>query len=238
MLVTIEGFSHRSSSGNRGNRGSRGKRDSRGNRGSITVEASIIVPLVILAIAAAIYIGLLLYQRALVQSAAEAAAEAGAVAWVSGTFELGTGKPMDGSFEDFALYRRLFDGDKLSRLDGIEQFALAAAERHELVRAVNSSADAVVKDYAVYRKIEVTIHKEYNLPLGKFLKLFGGSDTIDMTVKAVAAMDEPVELIRTTDFIIDIEKKLENRFPELKDMGDKTRNAMNEIKVKLEQFME
>ncbi len=209
-----------------------------GNTGSITVEASIIVPLVILAIAAAIYIGLLLYQRALVQSAAESAAEAGAIAWVSGTFELGTGKPMDGSFDEFALYRRIFDSDKKTRLESIEQYALDVAERHELVRAVSSSADAVVKDYVVYRKIEVTIHKEYKLPLGKFLKLFGGSDTIDMTVKAVSAMDEPADLIRNTDFIVDIEKKLENKFPELKDIGDKTRNAMNEIKEKLEQFIQ
>lgn len=229
MRATVEGCAY---SGNNGNSVRAGK------RGSITVEASIIVPVVILAIAAAIYIGLLLYQRSLVQSAAESAAEAGAMAWVSGTFELGTGKPMDGSFDDFALYRRIFDSDKKSRLESIEQYALDAAERHELVRAVNSSADAVVKDYVVCRKIEVTMQKEYKLPLGKFLKVFGGNDTIHMTVKAVSAMDEPTDLIRNTDFIIDIEKKLENRFPELKDMGDKTRNAMNELKEKLEQFIQ
>ncbi len=208
------------------------------NRGSITVEASIIVPLVILSIAAAIYIGLLLYQRALVQSAAEQAAEAGAMAWINGTVELRTGKPEEDSFEEFELYRRLFDSEKQSRLESIKQYALAAAGRHELVKAVNTSAEAVIKDYVVCRKIEVTIRKEYSLPFGRFLKLFGGSDTIEMTVKAVSAIDEPVELIRTTDFIIDIEKKLENQFPELKDIGDKTRNALNEIKGRLEEFME
>lgn len=210
----------------------------KGKRGSITVEASIIVSLVILAIAAAIYIGLLLYQRALVQSAAEQAAEAGAMAWVTGTLELRTGKPIEGSFEEFELYRRIFDSEKQSRLESIEQYALAAAGRHELVEAVNSNAEAVIKDYVVSRKIEVTICKEYRLPFGRFLRLFGGSDTIEMTVKAVSAMDEPAELIRTTDFIIDIERKLENQFPELKDMGDKTRNALNEIKGKLEEFIE
>lgn len=208
------------------------------DRGSITVEASIIVPLVILAIAAAIYIGLLLYQRALVQSAAEQAAEAGALAWATGTLELRSGKPMEGSFEKFELYRRLFDSEKQSRLECVEQYALAAAERHELVKAVNTSVDAVIKDYAVCRKLEVTISKEYSLPFGRFLKLFGGSDTIEMTVKAVSAIDEPAELIRTTDFIIDIEKKLEKQFPELKDIGDKTRNALNEIKGRLAEFME
>lgn len=209
-----------------------------GTRGSITVEASIIVPLVILAIAAAIYIGLLLYQRALVQSAAEQAAEAGAIAWSTGTFELRTGKPMEDSFEKFALYRRLFDSEKESRLESIEQYALSAAGHHEIVRAVNTDVQAVIKDYVVCRKIEVTIRKEYNLPFGKFLKLFGGSNVFEITVKVVSALDEPAELIRTTDFIIDIEKKLEKQFPELNDIGDKTRNVLNEIKDKLDEFME
>ncbi len=238
MQVTVEDRSHTGNRGNTGNIGNRGNTGNIGDKGSISVEASIIVPLVILAVAAAIYVGLLLYQRALVQSAAEKAVEAGAAAWVCGTSELGTGKPMEGSFEEFALYRRLFDSEKQSRLESIEQYALAAAGRHELVKAVNTNVEAVIKDYVVCRKIEVTIRKEYSLPFGRFLKLFGGSDKIEMTVKAVSAMDEPVELIRTTDFIIDIEKKLENQFPELKDIGDKTRNALNEIKGRLEEFME
>jgi len=241
MQAAVEGFSQTRKRGNTGNIRIIGNiEDIRGigDRGSITVEASIIVPLVILAVAASIYIGLLLYQRGLLQAAAEQAAEAGAMAWVTGTFELRTGKPMEGSFEKFALYRRLFDSEKQSRLESIEQYALAAAGRHELVKAVNTNVEAVIKDYVVCRKMEVTIRKEYSLPFGRFLKLFGGSDTVEMAVKAVSAIDEPTELIRTTDFIIDIEKKLEKQFPGLKDIGDKTRNAMNDIKGKLKEFME
>lgn len=212
-------------------------RSQRGRRGSITVEASIIVPLIILSVTAAIYTGLLLYQQALLQSAVEEAAESGAMAWASGTFELKTGKPDKNSFEDFKLYRRLYDSEKEVRLECIEQYALSKAARNELVRAVNSSAQAVVNDYVVCRELEVTVMKEYRLPLGRFLKLFGGSDSIQMEVKANSVIDEPAEHIRTTDFIIDIERKLENKFPELKEFGDKTREALNKIKEQLEQFM-
>lgn len=210
----------------------------KGEKGSITVEASIIVPLVILSIVAAIYLGLLLYQRALVQSAAEAAAEAGATAWSSGTCNVVSVKPDKESFEDFKLYRRLFDSDKESRLKNIEEYALNMAQRHELIQPVESIAEAVVKDYAVYRKLEVEICKSYTLPMGKLMRIFGGSDTIEIEVRATSTIDEPVELIRTTDFIIDIEKKLENQFPQIKDFGEKSRSAMNEIKGRLEQFMD
>jgi len=207
-------------------------------KGSITVEACIIVPLVILSIVAAVYMGLLLYQRALVQSAAEDAAEAGASAWSYGTCNVVLVKPDKESFEEFKLYRRLFDSDKETRLKNIEEYALSMAQRHELIKPLESSAQAVMKDYAVYRKLEVKICKSYNLPFGKFMKIFGGSDTIEIELKAVCAIDEPVELIRTTDFIIDIEKKLENQFPQIKNLGEKSRTAINEIKGRLEQFMD
>lgn len=212
--------------------------EGRHNKGSITVEASIIVPIIILSISAVIYMGLLLYQRALVQSAAEIAAEAGAAAWASGVNEIGMGKPRPDSFEKNKLYRRLFDGDREARLECIKSYALSMASRNELLHPTESAIEAVIKDYAVCRKLEVKIVKYYSMPLGKFLRLFGGSGIIEMHVKATSSIDEPAELIRTTDFILDIEKKLENNNPEIKNLGEKTRNAMNEIKGKLERFMD
>ena len=211
--------------------------DGRHNKGSITVEASIIIPIVILSISAAIYMGLLLYQRALVQSAAEMAAEAGAAAWASGISEIGTGKLTGDSFGEIKLYRRLFDGDRETRLECIENYAMTMASRNELLRPVASEAEAVLRDYAVYRRLEVRIVKQYSLPLGKFLRIFGGSDTVGICVKATSSIDEPVEIVRTTDFILDLEKKLENNYPSIKNLGEKTRSAMNEIKGKLEKFI-
>lgn len=212
--------------------------EGRKNKGSITVEAAIIVPLMILSIAAAVYIGLLLYQRALVQSAAERAAEAGAVAWASGLLDMGSGKPSEEYFEEVVLYRRIFDTKGGSRLECIKSYARSAAERNELIKPVKTSVEVLIKDYAVYRKLEVEINKSYNVPFGRFLKLFGGSGLIDISVRAVSTIDEPVELIRTTDFILDIEKKIENQYPELKNFGEKTRNIMNDLKTKLTKFMD
>jgi hypothetical protein len=38
--------------------------------------------------------------------------------------------------------------------------------------------------------------------------------------------------------VIDIEKKLEEKFPELKKIGDKTRETLNEIKDRLGDFVD
>ncbi len=206
-------------------------------RGSITMEASIIVPLVVLCITAAIYMGLLLYQRSLIQSAAVAAAEAGAAAWPSGTFELDNSKP-DMDSENYQLYRRIFDSGSARRLEEIEKYALSLSSRNDITAPIRTEAEAVVKDYAVYRKLEVSITKYYSMPLGKMVRIFGGSDNITINVKAVSTINEPVELIRSTDLIIDIEKRLEEKFPALKDLGDKTRDKMNELKGKLVEFVD
>ncbi len=211
--------------------------EDRQNKGSITVEASIIVPIVILSITAVIFMGLLLYQRALIQSAADMAAEAGAAAWASGSCEIGIRKPHEDTFDKIQLYRRFFDGDNEERLECIENYALSIVSRTELLHPVNFAAEAVVKDYAVSRKLEVRIIKYYSLPIGNFLRIFGGSGTIAMHAEATASVDEPVEFIRTTDFILDIKKKLENNNPDIKDLGEKTRNTMNEVKGKIEKFI-
>ena len=206
--------------------------------GSITAEASIIIPLVILCIAAVIYIGLLMYQRSLIQSAAEMAAEAGAAAWASGTGAIVTSRPAHPESKDFRLYRRIFDSGRDQRLKRIEEYAMALSSQNEIVTSSGTAAEARVIDYAVYRKLEVTVIKHYKIPLGRLVMLFGGSDTVTISVKAVSTINDPAEFIRTADLVIDIEKKLESKFPELKKIGDKTREALNGIKDKLGDFMD
>jgi len=212
--------------------------EGRKSRGYITVEASIIVPVIILCIAAVVYMGLLLQQKAAIQSAAESAAEAGALAWSSGTDVSWAGKPSKDDFKKPEIYRRLFEGGKEKRLGDIEEYALELAAHNELIKPVDTSVTAELKDYVIYKKLVVSVRKSYKNPLGGLFGLFGKSKTIEITAMAVTTVDEPAELIRTTDFILDIEKKLENKFPGLKNLADKTRNTMDEMKNKLSQFME
>jgi len=206
-------------------------------RGSITVESSIIIPFVILCIASVIYMGMILHQRALIQSAAEMAAQAGASAWAKGFGHVGTGKPDKESMDEIQLYRRIYDLKKEERLKEIEDYALELASKNQLIKPEDLTTKAVIRDYALLRRLEVEITKYIRLPLGEYMRLFGGSGRIEMTVKATASIDEPAELIRNTDFILDIEKELEVKYPELKNMGDKAREFLSRISGKLEEFI-
>lgn len=206
-------------------------------KGSITVEASIIVPIMILSIAAVIFMGLLLYQRTVIQSAAETAAGDGASAWTIGVSGIGTGRMSAGSFDRIKLYRRIYDRNSETRLKMIESHAASLAERGELLKPTGTVVRAEIKDYAVCRKLIVHITKSYNLPLGRFMKVFGGSGSVKISVNGASMLDEPVELIRTTDFILDLEKELEENNPDIKNLGEKTRNTMNGLKGRLENFL-
>ncbi len=206
-------------------------------RGSTTVEAAVIVPTIILSILAVIYIGLLLYQKSAIQSAAEMAAEAGATAWVSGVCEIGTNKMTPEDFDKIKLYRRIFDSGKEARLNSIEAYAVYLSSQNELIKSKNIEAEAVIKNFVLFKRLEVTVKKQYSIPLGNFLSVFGASGEITIASKAVASIDEPAEFIRTADYIIDIGKNIENNNPELKNLADETRNALNKMKNKLDTFL-
>jgi len=208
----------------------------RRERGSITVESSIIVPFIILCIVTAIYMGMILHQRALIQSAAETAARAGAAAWAKGLDSIETGIPDKQSLKEIKLYRRIYDPDKEDRLKQIEAYALKLATENQIIKPQDLNVKAEIRDYAILRRLEVEITKHIKVPFGKFMHLFGGSETVAITVKTTAPIDEPVELIRNTDFIIDIEKELENEYPQLKNVGDKVRDFMRSVSERLENF--
>ncbi|HEX2946519.1 MAG TPA: hypothetical protein VHT96_11255 [Clostridia bacterium] len=160
------------------------------------------------------------------------------MAWASGAKLPGSGKPAGDDFTKPGLYRRLFDKDSEARLGEIEAYARELAGSSEPIKPVNISVTAEIKDYVIYKKLVVKIDKSYKNPLGGLFGLMGKSKTVDISASAVSTVDEPAELIRTTDFIIDIEKKLENKYPGLKNLADKTRNTMSELKQKLAGFLE
>jgi flagellar basal body-associated protein FliL len=213
------------------------EKSEKAKRGSVTVEAAIIVPIVILAILAVVYIGLLLCQKASVQSAAEMSAEAGAAAWVSGVGEIGTNMIAPDDFEKIKLYRRIFDSDSKTRLESIEAYAIYLSSQNELIRPKDTEADAVIKNHVLSRRIEVTVRKHYSIPLGNLLKIFGASGELTITSVASASIDDPAEFIKNTDYILDVEKEIENKNPELKNFADQIKNALNLMKNKLDMFL-
>jgi len=206
-------------------------------KGSITVEASIVVPIVILSIMALIFIGFLLYQRSLLQVAADTAVEKGAAVWSRHAADMSTGEITSAELKDQGLYWRIYDTDKDSALKKIENYETDLADKRTLLHSKDSAVEAYIRDYVIYKRLEVTVENSYHIPLGSFLKIFGAKDCFTIKVTAYSIIDDPTELIRNTDFIIDIEKELEDKNPGLKNLGDKTRGIFGDIKGKMSDFL-
>lgn len=211
--------------------------DRRG-RGYITVEASLIMPFVILSLAALIYMGLILYQRAQIQSVADMSAEAGAAAWRSPGADTGTGRTAGPGSENGGLYWRLADADRDEKLEKAARYAEKSLEKGRLLKPVNSNVEARIKDYLAYKKLELSVDNTYELPFGRLLRIFGASGDFRINVVSEAVIDDPVEFRRNVDFAADLEKELEDRFPGLKDMRGKTRDALTGVKGKINELFE
>lgn len=204
--------------------------------GSITIEAAIIVPIVIFSIIVIMYISLLLYQQACLQSVANNVASRGAETWGRSITSIETGRVRIDDLNNKGLYWRIFDSDKETQENNVREFLINKSDRFSLLKEIRKTIDIELKDYIVYKKLIVTVQATYNLPVAEFLQVFGLKKDYIVKVESEAVVNDPVEFIRNIDFIVDIERKLEMKYPGLRDLGDKTRNIISGIKEKIHEL--
>ncbi len=207
-------------------------------RGSITVEASIIVPVIILSIITVIYLGFILYQRALLQSVADRAVQNGAASWENLSSDIATGKTGMDRLPDEGLYWRLFEYKKQNKLAEIKKYARDLLAGFNFLSPGSSDVTVEIKDYVVYKRLKVTVENSYLLPLAGVVRLFGSDGRLGIRAVSYAVVDDPAEFIRNTDLIINIEGELENKYPGVKNLGDKAREVFVKIKENIDEFME
>lgn len=206
-------------------------------KGSITVEASIIIPTVILTVIAVIYMSVLWFHYAFIKSTANTAAERGAVSWNFKERHVGTGKVYKDFFKKRNLYWRFGDRDKEAKLQKIKEYINRELDRYHLLTPLDVKVGVVIKEYIIYKKLVVTIENSYRVPAAGLLKVFGFSDTYVIRVQSEALIDDPTEFIRNTDFVIDVERELENKCPEFKDVAEKARDVLSKTKEKVNDFI-
>ena len=213
-------------------------RNNNSKKGSITVEASIVTPIVILSIIAVILMGLILYQRAVLQSVSDKAVQTGATSWENLAADIATGKTTQNDLTDNGLYWRVFEEDSEGKIAKIKEYTEALLIRKNILRPESSVTSINIKNYIVYKRLELTVENTYKMPGRAVMRLFGSDGKLRLKVTSFAVIDDPAELIRNTDFLLDIEKELENKYPGLKNLGDKTKGILGKMKDGMEKFME
>lgn len=207
------------------------------NKGSMTVEASIIVPTVIICIVLIICMTCMLFQRAYIQAEADMAADRGAVAWLNPASDVNTGKVHIDKLDDDGLYWRVIDRNNTHKANATKEYFNLSLSKN-ILKKQNNSLDVKVIDQLINKSISIEAHISYDVPVAGLMSLFGLGDSYTINVKSQSLLDEPSEFLRNVDFIIDIEKELEKRFPEIRNTREKVSQTISDIKKKADMLFE
>ncbi|MDQ2085706.1 pilus assembly protein [Herbivorax sp. ANBcel31] len=193
-------------------------------KGSLTVEATIVVPVVIFTLIALILIGEFLYQQSYIQSVADRTACRGAEVWNNPSKDMIKAQILKDNMKDVCLYWRIpllesseAKDKKRSKIEEYTKYLMTNASILGKPDSLDVTAE-MAEDYIIYKKIRVTVKAEYKNPFAPILRPFGLKDTIIIKTHSEAVVNEPVEFIRTTDFALDIVREVDNKI--FKGMGD------------------
>jgi Flp pilus assembly pilin Flp len=193
------------------------------NRGSIAVEAALIVPIVIIAVLVVIYIMLLIFQSCIMQITANNIAERVAAVYYSDKASFVTGRLSKDDIANLGIYRRWFSNTTLQQNE-YKAATLKTLQQRSVLKG-QSSLDIKQSGNIINRRITVLIRSDYDNPIGALTALWGLSDKISLRVSAEAAVDDPAEFIRNSDFIVESASKV----PVISDFEDKWQEVVHKI---------
>lgn len=193
----------------------------KGNRwkGSMTVELTIIMPIVLLTILGILSLCLTHYQNIVTGVAAMEAANRGAVywdmlgeknAWILDGEQAGRLRSLDYSEHD--PYRVILDSKFSTRTANIAQFAKwRLSQNPEVALGTESTSDPEVTlagfggdGFGLFQKyVTVSVKKQYINPLDRLLENLGIKQESERVITASAPMNRQAELIRTITLIYD-----------------------------------
>jgi len=198
--------------------------------GKIVVEIAIIFPLVFLAVIAVLYICMILFERAYMQSLADLAVQRGSIIWIDQDKDIMIGSLDKEDMKKGGLYWQLIDFQNSEKEQKVKDYILGRLAQHKLLMPAEKPEISVAsQSLFAQSKLDVSIERKFKIPPGRLLKMLGMTPYYTISVKAEAVIDKPSEFIRNTDLVLDIEKEFETKYPEYGKMIRKVREAMNEI---------
>jgi hypothetical protein len=179
--------------------------------GKLTLEAAIILPIIIVVTVMLTYMGAILYQYYLVSSVVNYTAIRASEVWDSGLTGFAAENPFDGSViggyienHDLPLYRRLAGQDSGRKEDQLAAFIVSELEKKALFKNTNISAKVQMIDCLLYRKVVAAAEVTVETPVREFA----------VAASSESIIKDPAELIRNTDFVFDIKKEIEELIPD------------------------
>ncbi|MBN4056583.1 MAG: hypothetical protein COA82_12040 [Alkaliphilus sp.] len=164
-------------------------------KGSLTVELSLLLPIVILTIALTIFIALILYQQVYITTVANSAVNRGAMLFSNPNIDIETGGLTENDLST-NVYPMLIMTTEIEEM--IKDYVNTKLNEYALLPCMGREIEITYTNHFVYKKLEVTIASKYNVP--SFLGLKEG---LIIKAHAEARISEPEQFIRDIDFLGD-----------------------------------
>jgi hypothetical protein len=193
------------------------------NRGSIVVEAALIVPIVIIAVIVVIYIMLIIFQTSLMQITANSIAERATATYYNNRASFISGRTSKENIASLDLYRRWSSNSSYQQYD-FETDALNTLQRKSILKG-SSSYDIERSGNIISQRITIRLNCTYENPFGALTTPWGLKNKISLRVRAEAAIDDPAEFIRNSDFIMETASTI----PIISDFEAKWQDIINKI---------
>lgn len=169
------------------------------NNGMFTLEASVIMPVIIMTLVFTLWLVPAIYQRYILKVAVDMSAASGS--HTSGSYDIAYDKmPADSFAEEPGLYRR-FSAAEDNRIQ-----SMASMKTKEYL-GPNASADYKLSNFLIFKLLTVTISKSINAP----------GWILDINEKSSGVVHDTTEFIRTVDIIMELVKTDSNSILSLKD---------------------
>lgn len=208
------------------------------NKGNITVEAAIIFPVIFFCIIAVMFAGIFLYQKVLLQSLANRSVERGAATWNNHHREISSGRFDVDKLADGGLYWRIIDFNKGKKEENLNNYIKDRMNTYSILKGTHQIAKIDLKNYIVYRKLFVTVEGRYKNPAASIMKIFGYDEYITVSVTTQSIINDPVEFVRNTDFIMNLVEDLEEKNPTVANIGNNMREIMTKMNESLTKVFE
>ena len=170
------------------------------HKAMFTLEATIIVPTILIAIFAVLYAFQVLYQNAVLEYAVSYGSSRGAMLWdykiEERNFKEGT---VQGKQD---LYFDLF-GDKEANRINIEQNTKEIVDSLTFIGG-DVEVNAHYNSNFLGSSIEVSAEQKINVPFERLIIYFGNEDGIKISAKSSASLYDPDEFIRNADYVFEL----------------------------------
>lgn len=192
-------------------------------RGVLTVELTLIFPVIFLGMMAVMYMSIIQYQNvinaaAVMQSANRIAAYwpyigDGSAAMLNPSAETSAASLLHVSyFANNDPYRNLYDGNRGNRLSAGQNYANSLIGALPSFYESESAAEIRVQKTGNFLipNITVSVEKHYVNPFGQGFQQFGIGNKVDSIVKTTAPLTSDAEFVRNIDFVQEMIEKHKN----------------------------